>query len=258
MALARDVKGTGIDAAAACGGARRRAGAFAGSIAGDARAGVPAARRRRQRHPVDGDVSARRRSCAPAARPASTSLVTPLLSHADVEAPTSAGDAWRLVRFWEQALAAADRTGPAVHASRLPLVRPRWPAGGPRLASWVGPLSSGFRCSHEPGDFRRREIAQLAGLQARVADRSDADAAQAIDGMRDRVAHLAHLPIAAFANRDLDDACWPRSPPETRTARDAPRAASGVRRSSTPRAADRDRARPARRRRCASYVRSSS
>jgi dienelactone hydrolase len=33
-----------------------------------------------------------------------TSLVTPILSHADVEAPTSAVDAWRLVRFWTEAL----------------------------------------------------------------------------------------------------------------------------------------------------------
>jgi acetyl esterase/lipase len=46
---------------------------------------------------LDADLRAR-------GTPTVTTLVTPILSHADVEAPTSAGDAWRLVRFWEQAL----------------------------------------------------------------------------------------------------------------------------------------------------------
>src|ERR1043166_1424793 len=48
-----------------------------------------------------------------------------------------------------------------------------------------------------------REIPVLARSKACIANRSDRDAPQCVDGMTDRVAHFPHLTVASFVDRQL-------------------------------------------------------
>ena len=48
------------------------------------------------------------------------------------------------------------------------------------------------------------EIPELTGTDVLVVDRADANPPEADDGVADRVAHAADLPIAAFVKRDRE------------------------------------------------------
>ena len=70
------------------------------------RAGVSAARRRRQRHPVHGDAAPGRVSRG--ARERGREVAADAAAHPrDLSEDVAAADAWRLVRFWTEMLDAA-------------------------------------------------------------------------------------------------------------------------------------------------------
>ena len=54
----------------------------------------------------------------------------------------------------------------------------------------------------EPLDLIVVEVSPIACLQPRVAQRSDGDPLQVIDRMPDGIAHVSHLTVASFAQRD--------------------------------------------------------
>ena len=56
----------------------------------------------------------------------------------------------------------------------------------------------------ERGDFAGRQVTPSPRRQTGQAHLADADANQASDGMAESGHHPAHLPVAAFVNRQLD------------------------------------------------------
>ena len=76
---------------------RQRSGALTGDCAGGDRARVPAPRRRRQRG-AGGRVTLLARALE--GRVPVHLLVTPLITHAEVDRPATAREVWNLMRFW--------------------------------------------------------------------------------------------------------------------------------------------------------------
>src|SRR3954447_10872851 len=69
----------------------------------------------------------------------------------------------------------------------------------PRRA--ISRMARGFK---QPLALGRRQAAVLAGLQAAEAQRPESDPLERLDGVADRVAHAAHLALAALADGQLE------------------------------------------------------
>ena len=54
----------------------------------------------------------------------------------------------------------------------------------------------------QQGHLARSQIPELPRADVVVLDWADANAAQANDGMADRIAHVPHLPVASLANHE--------------------------------------------------------